>query len=73
MKNKGLRFVAGCTMLLSLLALAGCEARCVTCTDCPAGVTLVSEEICEDDFNSKEAYDQQIQLIEGYGCTCSPN
>lgn len=52
------------------LLLAGCT-RCVTCNACPAGVTLESEELCEDDFNSQTDFDQAVELAEGFGCTCA--
>lgn len=54
------------------MALASCS-RCVSCTDCPVGTTLESDEYCENDFNSKEDFDQQIQLLENFGCTCQDN
>ena len=57
-------------LLLVGLAFSACT-RCVNCSDCPAGVSLNSEQICEDDFNNKEAFDRQVQLNEGYGCTCT--
>ncbi|MEM7036663.1 MAG: hypothetical protein AAF570_06755 [Bacteroidota bacterium] len=56
-------------MLFATLALAGCT-RCVNCSDCPAGAEPESGEYCENDFNSKEDFDQQIAIIEGFGCTC---
>lgn len=59
------------------MGLASCN-KCQTCGDCPDGITLedkngneVNEvEVCEDDADSKEEFDQGISLIEGFGCTC---
>ena len=60
------------------ITMASCGGKCVTCSDCPEGVTLTnaaeeevaSLEVCEDDFDSKEEYDQAISLTEGFGCDC---
>lgn len=57
-------------MLVALVFL-GCETnRCSTCNDCPNGVQLESEVICEDDFSSADSYDQAVELAESFGCTC---
>lgn len=42
---------------------------CKKCQDCDCGTTV--EEVCEDDFNSKEEYDLAIDFLEAFGCTCS--
>lgn len=56
-------------MSLLVIGFAACT-RCVNCDDCPVGVTLSTTQLCEDDFNNKEAFDRQVQINEGYGCTC---
>tara|TARA_B100001115_G_scaffold125517_1_gene94087 strand:+ start:322 stop:504 length:183 start_codon:yes stop_codon:yes gene_type:complete len=56
----------------------GCSKKCVECKDCPDEVTLSDAsgndvdilEVCEDDFDSKEEYDQVISLTEAFGCEC---
>ena len=53
------------------LGFAGCTRRCVTCDACPSGVQLESAEMCEDDFNTEEDFDQAVQTAEGFGCSCS--
>lgn len=57
-------------LLAFSLFFAGCT-RCVTCGQCPSGVTLESDEICEDDFNTQEDFDQAVELAEGFGCSCA--
>jgi hypothetical protein len=57
-------------LLITSLFFAGCT-RCVTCGQCPTGVTLESDEMCEDDFNTQEDFDQAVQLAEGFGCSCA--
>ena len=57
------------SLLFSAIGFFSCT-RCVTCDQCPQTVSLSSEEICENDFASKEAFDREIQIVEGYGCTC---
>ena len=64
-------------LLLSFIAI-GCSDKCVECSDCPDDVTLTdasgndvaSLEVCEDDFDTKEEYDQVISLTEGFGWEC---
>ena len=48
--------------------------KCVECADCPDEVTLTDMrndvdniEVCEDDFDSKEEYDQAISVTEALG------
>tara|TARA_B100001939_G_scaffold344522_1_gene359090 strand:+ start:609 stop:791 length:183 start_codon:yes stop_codon:yes gene_type:complete len=56
----------------------GCSKKCVECGDCPVEVTLTDAsgndvdivEVCEDDFDSKEEYDQAISVTESLGCEC---
>lgn len=63
--------------LLSFMAI-GCSTKCVECADCPDEVTLTDAsgndvdilEVCEDDFDSKEEYDQAISVTEAFGCEC---
>lgn len=58
-------------------ALTSCST-CVECSDCPDDVTLTdadgmdatSVEICEDDADSKEEYNEAIAIIEALGCEC---
>jgi hypothetical protein len=66
-------------LLLAIFAFAltSCST-CVDCGDCPEGITLTdangadatSVEICEDDADSKEEYDDAIAIIEALGCEC---
>ena len=56
-------------LIISTIVVSSCT-KCVTCSDCPVGVSLSTEQVCEDDFNNKEAFDRQVQINEGYGCTC---
>lgn len=52
-------------------AMTSCK-KCVECTDCPTGVTFTEgNEICEDDFDSKDDYDAAVSVIEAFGCTCN--
>lgn len=55
-----------------MLFVSGCT-RCVSCTDCNPGVQLESAEYCENDFNSKDDFDQAIDLAESFGCACVDN
>ncbi|MGC6469751.1 MAG: hypothetical protein ACON4E_00590 [Flavobacteriales bacterium] len=56
----------------------GCSKKCVECADCPDDVTLTdasgndvtSLEVCEDEFDTKEEYDEAITLTEAFGCEC---
>lgn len=43
----------------------------MNCGDCPTGVELESDVICEDDFSSAAAFDEAIDLTESFGCTCN--
>lgn len=66
-------------LLLAIFAFAltSCST-CVDCGDCPEDVTLTDEsgadatsvEICEEDADSKEEYDDAIAVIEALGCEC---
>lgn len=71
MKPLSPRFVFVVLFSVLSLGLAGCTSRCVTCEACPSGVQLESAEICEDDFNTEEDFDQAVQTAEGFGCSCS--
>ena len=51
------------------LFLVSCS-KCVDCGECPNNVTLDDTELCEDDFDSKDDYDQAVSIIEGFGCDC---
>jgi hypothetical protein len=70
MGKKKIRSIQIIGLLTLSLSFFSCK-QCVTCSQCPPGVSLNSEEICEDDFNNKEAFNLQIQINEGYGCTCA--
>ncbi len=70
-----MKFASSKSILIVLLVLggyllSGCT-RCVTCDACPSGVQLESAEMCEDDFNSQEDFDQAVETAEGFGCSCS--
>jgi len=54
---------------MSIVVLSGCSKECKYCSDCPRGIE-VDQEICEDEFYTKPDYEEQIQLMEGYGCNC---
>ena len=66
-----------CVFLLSFMAI-GCSKKCVECADCPDEVTLTNAtgndvdiiQVCEDDFDFKEEYDQAIAETEALGCEC---
>lgn len=74
MKKNYLKIFVALAFVFSL----GACSNCVECGDCPTDVTLyddndnevASREYCEEDFDSKEDYDQAISLIEGFGCDC---
>jgi hypothetical protein len=47
--------------------LTSCD-KCVDCTGCIGGD---EGEVCQDDFDSKEEYDDAVALLEGVGgCEC---
>jgi|GEM_PF-250299 hypothetical protein len=51
---------------LALFAIS--FTSCSKCQDCECfGDT---EEICEDDFDSKSEYKDAITILEAFGCTC---
>ena len=58
--------------------VSSCSKKCVECSDCPDGITLTnasgesvsSLEMCEEDYDSKEDYDQSVSLAEDFGCDC---
>ena len=56
-------------LLLIAIFSIGCS-KCVDCGSCPEGVTLDATELCQDDFDSKEDYDQAVAVIEAFGCEC---
>lgn len=68
------------SLLLIAIAFmaASCGNKCVDCSNCPDDVTLTdsndnevaSLEVCEDDFDSKEEYDDAIAVTEAFGCEC---
>ncbi len=50
------------------LGFASCK-KCQTCTDCTLGVG--NGEYCQDDFDSKQQYDDAIANLEANAnCTC---
>ena len=65
-------------MFLTSFIVIGCSKKCVECADCPDEVTLTDAsgndvailEVCEDDFDSKEEYNQAISVTEALGCEC---
>tara|TARA_B100001758_G_C17918621_1_gene357364 strand:+ start:285 stop:512 length:228 start_codon:yes stop_codon:yes gene_type:complete len=65
-------------VLVFISAFVSSCSKCVDCSDCPDGITLTnasgedvsSLEMCEEDFDSKEDYDQSVSLAEGLGCDC---
>ena len=56
----------------------GCSKKCVECSDYTNEVTLTDAsgndvnilEVCEDDFASKEEYDQAVSFTQAFGCEC---
>ena len=66
MKKKFLKIIA---IALISSFFTSCS-KCVDCADCPEEVTLDSSEICQDDFDSKDEYDDAVALIEAFGCEC---
>lgn len=66
------------TMLLLAVGFTSCGNKCVECANCPDEISLLDAndnevevmEYCEEDFDSKEDYDQAVSLIEGLGCEC---
>lgn len=63
MKKKSLfHFVLG-TLALAV-GLVSCK-KCQTCT-----YDGYTEEVCQDDFENKEAYKAYIKLAEAYGAKC---
>lgn len=65
-------------LLVTSFALVSCSKKCVECADCPPDVTLTDAsgndvailEVCEDDFDTKEEYNEAITLTEAFGCDC---
>ena len=65
-------------LFISSFTLMSCSKKCVECADCPVDVTLTDAsgndvtvlEVCEDDFDSKEEYNEAITLTEAFGCEC---
>ena len=65
-------------LFISSFTLISCSKKCVECADCPSDVTLTDAsgndvtvlEVCEDDFDSKEEYNEAITLTEAFGCEC---
>ena len=65
-------------LFISSFTLMSCSKKCVECADCPSEVTLTDAsgnnvtvlEVCEDDFDSKEEYNEAITLTEAFGCEC---
>ncbi|PLX03101.1 MAG: hypothetical protein C0594_11090 [Marinilabiliales bacterium] len=54
--------------LVGFFALSLSFFSCNKCQDCTfMGVT---EEICQDDFDSKDEYEASITLAESWGATC---
>ncbi len=62
---------------IGVFGLTSCS-NCVECGTCPEDIILTDEsgadveslEICEDDADSKEEYDDAVAIIEGLGCEC---
>ena len=56
-------------LLMTPILFYSCS-KCVECTDCPTEVSLEQSEICQDDFGSKEEYDEAVAVIRAFGCDC---
>ena len=57
-------------ILMSCMLFYSCS-KCVECASCPEEVTLEQTEICQDDFDSKEEYDEAVAVIRAFGCDCN--
>lgn len=65
-------------LFISSFTLISCSKKCVECSECPAEVSLTDAsgndvtvlEVCEDDFDTKEDYNEAISLTEAFGCEC---
>ena len=65
-------------LFISSFTLISCSKKCVECSECPAEVSLTDAsgndvtvlEVCEDDFDTKEDYNEVITLTEAFGCEC---
>ncbi len=56
-------------LFIAVLAfgLTSCD-KCVDCTGCAGGA---DGEICQDDYDNKDDYDDAVALAEGFGgCDC---
>ena len=55
-------------LFVGLALFAFSFTSCKKCQDCECfGDT---EEVCEDDFDSKSEYDDAITILEAFGCSC---
>ena len=64
MKKKSIFKVAISTVAL-MVGLSSCS-KCQTCTYGGS-----SEEICQDDFDDKDAYKAYINFLEAFGTDCN--
>jgi len=60
-------------LLLILLCLPLLFSSCKKCKECTLSNGMGdtgTEEICRDDFDSKEDYNTAVALVEAFGCEC---
>ncbi len=68
------KFIAGITAALLIGAtftMTGCAKKCQDC-ECPNVRGYDTQEVCEDDFESREDYNDWIDAAERAGCDCTP-
>jgi len=55
--------------LILLAAFSMGMASCQKCAECTCGIETTTK--CVDDFDSKDDYDQTLNLAQGLGCDCT--
>jgi hypothetical protein len=57
------------SVLILFAAFSFGVSSCQKCAECTCGNE--TETRCVDDFNSKDDYDQAVNLLQGLGCDCN--
>ena len=56
-------------LFIAVIAFAFTFTSCTKCQDCACD-GFVDEEVCQDEFDSKDDYNEYIAALELLGCNC---
>ena len=58
-------------ILLCVPLMFSCSKRCKDCVCDSVTDTPYIEEVCRDNFDSNEDYNEAIAILENVGCSCN--